>query len=95
MRWIGGKSLEFATKNAFTKRGLLPDTEHSFRVRAVRGSSVSEWSDAVKGRTQKLLIPSNFSVQNVTWDTITLVWDAVEKALSYQVEVDGGKSLDN
>ena len=35
------------------KRGLLPDSEHTFRVRAVRGNSVSEWSDAVKGRTEK------------------------------------------
>ena len=39
--------------NAFTERGLLPDTEHIFRVRAVRGNSVSRWSDVVKGRTQK------------------------------------------
>ena len=44
-----------STTNAFTKTGLPPDTEHSFRVRAVRGSTVSEWSDAVKGRTQKEL----------------------------------------
>ena len=55
----GGKSLERVTKNTFTKRGLLPDTEHTFRVRAVRGNSVSEWSDAVKGRTEKM--PTNFS----------------------------------
>ena len=31
----GGKSIESATKKAFTKTGLLPDTEHSLRVRAV------------------------------------------------------------
>ena len=49
----GGKSLESATKNSFTKTGLPPDTEHSLRVHAVRGSAVSEWSGAVKGRTQK------------------------------------------
>ena len=41
------------TTNTFTKRGLLSDTEHSFRVRAVRRNSMSEWSDSVKGRTQK------------------------------------------
>ena len=28
-------------------------TEHSFRVRTVRGSEVSEWSDVVMARTQK------------------------------------------
>ena len=48
----GSKSLDRVTTNTFTKRGLLPDTEHTFRVRAVRGDSVSGWSDVVKGRTQ-------------------------------------------
>ena len=51
---VGGRKFwNISTTNAFTKRGLLPDTEHTFRVRAVRGDSVSEWSDVVKGRTQK------------------------------------------
>ena len=49
----GGKSLERATKNTFTKKGLLSETKHTFRVRAVRGDSVSEWSDVLKGRTPK------------------------------------------
>ena len=44
---------DIPTTNTFTKGGFLPDTEHSFRVRAVRGNSVSEWSSYVKGRTQK------------------------------------------
>ena len=42
-----------STTNTFTKRGLLPDTGCTFRVRTVKGNSVSEWSDAVKGKTQK------------------------------------------
>ena len=49
----GSKFLEVSTTNTFTKRGLLPDTYYTFRVRAVKGNSVSEWSDAVKRRTQK------------------------------------------
>ena len=49
----GSKSWDASTTNTFTKRGILPDTEYTFRVRAVRGSSLSEWSGAVKGRTQK------------------------------------------
>ena len=48
-----------STTNTFTKKGLFSDTEHSFRVRTVRGSSVSEWSDAMKGRTLK--VPTDFS----------------------------------
>ena len=42
-----------STTNTFTKKGLFPETEHTFRVRVVRGNSVSEWSEVVKGRTQK------------------------------------------
>ena len=43
--WVG------LTTNTFTKIGLLPDTEHSFRVCSICGVKVSEWSDTVKGRT--------------------------------------------
>ena len=39
--------------NAFTKIGFLAETEHTFRVRAVKEKEVSEWSDVVKGRTHK------------------------------------------
>ena len=49
----GSKFWDASTTNTFTKRELLPETEHSFRVRAVCGNEVSEWSDVVKGRTQK------------------------------------------
>ena len=49
----GNKSLDRVFTNTFTKRGLLPGTEYSFRVRTIKGDSVSEWSDIVKGRTEK------------------------------------------
>lgn len=45
------KKWSIAPSNAFTKRGFLPGTEHSFRVRTVRENSVSEWSEEVGGRT--------------------------------------------
>ena len=47
------KTWDASTTNTFTKTGLLAETEHSFRVRTVCGNEVSEWSDVVKGRTQK------------------------------------------
>ena len=50
---VDGSVQQFISTNTFTKTGLLAGTEHSFRVRAVCGNEVSEWSDAVKGRTQK------------------------------------------
>ena len=45
--------LDASTTNKFTMRGLRKESEHTFRVRAVKGDSVSEWSDIVKGRTEK------------------------------------------
>ena len=45
----GCKFWDASTTNTFTKKGLFPETEHTFRVRAVKGISVSEWSDVVKG----------------------------------------------
>ena len=49
----GSKVWDSSTANRFTKKEFFPDTEHIFKVRAVKGNSVSEWSDVVKGRTQK------------------------------------------
>ena len=49
----GSKFCDASTTNTFTKKGFLPDTGCTFRVRTVRGNSVSEWGDAVKVRTQK------------------------------------------
>ena len=42
-----------STTNVFTKKKLSQNTAYSFRVRAARENSVSEWSDILKWRTQK------------------------------------------
>ena len=50
----GSESLDNVTTNTFTKRGLFPDTEHTFRVRAVYENGLkSEWSYALNVSTQK------------------------------------------
>ena len=49
----GSKFCETSATSTFTKRGFLAETEHAFRIRAVKGNSVSEWSDVVKGKTQE------------------------------------------
>ena len=66
----GNKFWDTSKTSTFTKRGLRPETEHSFRVRAVRGNSVSEWSGAVKGRTQKELFGASWwreCPNNIDW----------------------------
>ena len=47
----GSESLYSSSKNAFTKKWLFADTEHTFSVRAVCGKATSDWSAVVKGRT--------------------------------------------
>ena len=49
----GSKFWSISTTNAFTKRGLLPESEHAFRVRAAKESSAWKWSGILRGRTQK------------------------------------------
>ena len=65
----GARSLESATKSTFTKSRLPQDTEHSLRVRAVRGSSVSEWGCAnflMVGRAQKKLFEISVCMEGVS-----------------------------
>ena len=82
------------TSSTFTKNGLIPDTEHSFRVRTVHERLMSEWSNTVRGRTKKLPAPSSVRIKSNTQDSITLAWNAVEGALFYQIEMDKSKSYE-
>ena len=74
--------MDAPTANSFTKIGLLPESEHNFRVRAVRGNSVSEWSDIVKGRTQKETFETS------AWKECP---DNVEKKRKYSVDEDNSR----
>ena len=47
----GSGAFGVSTTNTFTKGDLLEDTEHTFRIRTIQYHSVSEWSDAVKGKS--------------------------------------------
>ena len=82
-----------------TVSGLQSDTVYAFRVCGWLEGDESdcgrEWSDAVMARTQKIPVPKNITAKSeITWDSITLSWDAVEGASSYQIEVDGSKTRD-
>ena len=44
---------EPGTSNTFTKGKLLPETEHSFKVRVIHEKTMGEWSNAVKERTKQ------------------------------------------
>ncbi len=68
--------------------GLTPGSQHIYKVRAKKGNQASDWGKAVTVTTFILPTPENFSA--VTSQTaITLNWDTVTDAASYDLEMDG------
>ena len=77
-----------ATSYTFT--GLTPSTEYRLYVHARNGGGSSEWK-SVPATTLSTLSPppSSLTVTDATSSSITLSWDAVSGATSYEVRRDG------
>ncbi|WP_143786456.1 fibronectin type III domain-containing protein [Paenibacillus amylolyticus] len=71
---------------AYTKSGLAPNTEHTFRIRAKNASGAGAWSEMITGMTQ-LTTPVLKGTSDRT--NVILTWDAVGEASSYEIEADG------
>ncbi|UOK63225.1 fibronectin type III domain-containing protein [Paenibacillus sp. OVF10] len=71
---------------AYTKSGLAPNTEHTFRIRAKNASGAGAWSESISGMTQ-LTTPVLKGTSDRT--NVILTWDAIEGASSYEIEADG------
>lgn len=67
--------------------GLMPNTEHTYRVRALNGDEYSDWSAPIAKQFLSR-IPTNVSATS-TSRSITLTWDPVVGAIGYDVEADG------
>nr|WP_161556967.1 fibronectin type III domain-containing protein [Paenibacillus amylolyticus] len=71
---------------AYTKSGFAPNSEHSFRIRAKNASGVGAWSEMITGVTQlSAAVPKG----TVDRTSITITWDNVAGATSYEIEADG------
>ena len=55
-----------------------------------KGGSVELDTSEVKEMraSSSIPAPSSITAKSITWDSITLSWDAVEEASFYQIEVD-------
>lgn len=77
-------------ETSFRCEGLNPSAVYSYKVRAVNATSISLWSEE---RTKTTLPAPPDSPANITSDatktTVTLHWDAVPDAASYDVTADG------
>ncbi|WP_340031283.1 fibronectin type III domain-containing protein [Paenibacillus sp. FSL K6-1122] len=71
---------------AYTKSGLAPNTEHTFRIRAKNASGAGAWSEIITGMTQ-LTTPVLKGTSDRT--NVFLTWDSVGGASSYEIEADG------
>ena len=74
----------------YIHRNLLPNTVHTYRVRAKSGNDVGDWSDWSKLSTQVTspVTPTRFRAVANTHH-IELQWDASPGSLNYDLEVDG------
>ncbi len=84
---VDGASVNVGMEAQFEHEGLIPNTQHTYRVRAVNELGKGEWSDTFT-KTSAPGIPSNVTL-DATDTTITVVWDAVEAAEAYEIETDG------
>jgi len=73
----------------FTKKsGLLPNSTHTYRVRAKSSAGTSGWSETVTATTYLLDTPEKI-LDMATDASISLTWGAITDAERYEIEVDG------
>ena len=63
-----------------------PATDYEYQVRAFIGTRMSEWSEAEEVETRALEVPENLSPVADSATAVTLTWDTVAAADSYDVE---------
>jgi len=86
-----GVRIDNNTRTSYTHSSLNPGTEHRYRVRAKRGVTVSDWSTMVMAATLTGEFGTPSNLKAYAEDTyVSLTWDAVTDAISYEVEIDGG-----
>ncbi|MCP1137443.1 fibronectin type III domain-containing protein [Paenibacillus polysaccharolyticus] len=75
-----------ATGTAYTKSGLVANTDHTFRIRSKNAAGVGAWSELISATT--LL---NTPVLKATSEetAINLTWVAIANATKYEIEADG------
>ncbi|QJD85848.1 fibronectin type III domain-containing protein [Cohnella herbarum] len=82
--------VDVGTATSYIHRNLLPNTVHTYRVRAKSGNDVGDWSEWSKLSTQATppVTPTRFrAIANTHY--IELQWDASPGSFNYDLEVDG------
>lgn len=87
---INGQTSAIVSTNSYKHTGLTEETQYIYRIKAKNANGESAWSNPITATTLPLRpgIPSKFRAftdENI----VTLSWDSVDKAIGYDVELDG------
>jgi hypothetical protein len=88
---VDGEIISNLSETTYVHEGLTQGSTHIYRVKAKANHIESDWSPAVTLKilvSETLTIPTNLKVIP-TETTVSLTWDSVLKATSYDIEVNG------
>lgn len=87
---VDGHTVTLGNVTSYTHVGLAPETPHTYRVRAKNAGGTSEWSERLTVQTLPYPpeIPAGLSAE-LSIHSVQLNWNASERAVAYEIEVDG------
>lgn len=87
---VDGQIINNSTSTTYTHSGLIPETPHTYRVRAMNAGGAGNWSPLIQKNTLPDPPPTPSNVQATPLQTtITVVWDSAARATAYELELDG------
>lgn len=91
---VDGIIIDNGMSTSYTHSGLEPGSTHIYIVRAKSGEISGEWGQVLSAWSGAIITPSNLGIPGniqaiAAGSSITLVWDEVNGATGYDVEVDG------
>ena len=86
--YVDGEIKTTGTGTKYTHSNLVPNTTHTYKIRAVNNYGVGEWSYIYNITTLLLDAPTN--IRSIgTENSIKLYWNNAENATGYDVEING------
>ncbi len=84
---VDGKIVEDILTNSYSHTELTPNSMHTYMVRAKDNENIGEWTDKISAFTN-VAVPTGIAAL-VKSKSITVTWDEVDGAESYEIMVDG------
>ena len=85
---VNGEVINVGNVTTYFHTPILPNTLYEYKVRAIDGSDTGDWSDSTSVMTAPGKV-CNLTASIIDNTTIELTWDAVEGALTYEIEING------